>query len=71
MTACYLTWTPEQWTQLKAGAGNEGWSIIQQKITIMKKYMKDNYGIDMDNLRSTIDRRCTELQTMDLTELPD
>jgi hypothetical protein len=37
----------------------------------MKKYMKDNYGIDMDNLRSTIDRRCTELQTMDLTELPD
>lgn len=71
VTACYLTWTSEQWAQLEAGAGNEGWSIIQQKITIVKKYMKDNYGIDMDNLRSTIDRRCTELQTMDLTELPD
>ena len=41
VTACYLTWTPEQWAQLEAGAGDEGWSIIQQKITIVKKYMKD------------------------------
>ena len=70
VTACYLTWTTEQWAQLKAGAGDEGWAIIQQKITIVKKYMKEGFGLDMDNLRTVIDRRCAELQTMDLTELP-
>lgn len=71
VTACYLTWTADQWAQLEEGAGDEGWSIIRQKITIVKKYMTDNYGIDMDKLRAVIDRRCAELQTMDLTELPN
>lgn len=71
VTACYLTWTADQWAQLEEGAGNEGWSIIRQKITIVKKYMTENYGIDMDKLRAVIDRRCAELQTMDLTELPN
>lgn len=71
VTACLLTWTQDQWDTLQTGAGEEGWSIIQQKITIVKNYMKESYGIDMDELRSTIDRRCTELLTMDLSDLPD
>lgn len=71
VTACSLTWTQAQWDQLKEGAGKEGWSIIQQKITIMKNYMKESYGIDVDELRSAIDRRCIELQAMDLSKLPD
>lgn len=70
VTACFLTWTQNQWDTLQKGAGKEGWSIIQQKITIVKKYMKENYNIDMDGLRSTIDRRCNELLTMDLSQLP-
>lgn len=70
VTACYLTWTQDQWDTLEEGAGEEGWDIIQQKITIMKNYMKESYNIDMDKLRSIIDRRCAELQIMDLTELP-
>lgn len=70
VTACFLTWTQDQWDTLQQGAGEEGWSIIQQKITIMKNYMKESYNVDMDELRRTIDRRCAELQTMDLTELP-
>lgn len=69
VTACYLTWTQAQWDALEKGAGKEGWSIIQQKITMVKNYMKEGYGIDMDKLRSTIDRRCLEIQKMELTDL--
>lgn len=69
VTACFLTWTPEQWNALEKGAGEEGWRIIQQKITMVKNYMKEGYGIDMDKLRSTIDRRCLEIQEMDLTDI--
>ena len=71
MTACFLTWTPAQWETLKGGAGEEGWAIIMQKLDIVKSYMKECYNIDMDKLRAAIDRRCIELQTMDLNELPD
>lgn len=69
VTACFLTWTQAQWDALEKGAGEEGWSIIQQKITMVKNYMKEGYGIDMDKLRSTIDRRCLEIQKMELTDL--
>ncbi len=70
VTACLLTWTQDQWDELEKGAGEDGWKIIQQKISIVKNYMKESYNVDMDKLRTAIDRRCTELQTMDLTELP-
>ena len=79
VTACYLTWSQEQWDALEAGTktdvdGNPvsgGWEIIQQKITIMKNYMKESFGVDMDQLRDAINRRCEEIQHMDLNELPE
>ncbi len=78
VTACYLTWTQAEWDALKEGTkldvdGNPvkgGWDIIQKKIDIVKNYMKDSYGIDMDKLRDAIDRRCDEIQNMNLNELP-
>lgn len=69
MTACYLTWTDAQWENLEKGAGEEGWSIIQKKMEMVRNYMKDNYGADMDRLRAAISRRCEEIQTMDLESL--
>lgn len=69
MTACLLTWTDAQWEELKEGAGEEGWAIIQTKMEMMNNYMKDSYGVDMMKLRSTIERRCAEIQTMDLESL--
>lgn len=71
VTACYLTWTPEQWEELKAGSGEEGWSIIQKKIEIVKNYLRENYGISMDELRTAIDRRCAEIQDMNLDDLSE
>lgn len=71
VTAAYLTWPPEKWAQLEKGAGEGGWSIIQQKVNIVKNYMKDNYNIDMAKLREILDRRAEELKTIDLSALPN
>lgn len=70
MTACFLTWTDAQWKALEEGAGTEGWAIIQTKLGIVKDYMRTNFQIDMDKLRAAIDRRCDELQRMDINALP-
>jgi substrate import-associated zinc metallohydrolase lipoprotein len=76
ITACYLSWTQAQWDELRMNAmidenGNpaEGWNIIEKKISIMKTYMMDNYGIDMDVLRTTIERRYDEIRFIDLSVL--
>lgn len=71
VTAAYLTWPAKEWTNLERGAGEKGWSIIQQKVNIVKNYMKDNYNIDMAKLRAILDRRSEELKTMDLSALPN
>ena len=55
---------------LEEGAGAEGWAIIQTKLGIVKDYMRTNFQIDMDKLRAAIDRRCDELQRMDINALP-
>ena len=78
MTACFLTWSDEEWEKLKEGTkvdadGNPvegGWEIIQHKLELMKKYMMTSYGIDMDKLRDANRRRCDELLRMNLDELP-
>lgn len=78
MTACYLTWSDEDWEVLREGTkvdadGNQvsgGWNIIMTKMEMMKNYMKESYGIDMEKLRDANRRRCDELLRMDLTELP-
>ena len=70
MTACFLTWTDAQWKALEEGAGAEGWASIQTKLGIVKDYMRTNFQIDMDKLRAAIDRRCDELQRMDINALP-
>lgn len=69
VTACYLTWTKAQWTELEAGAGEAGWAIIQKKIEIVKKYMKESFKTDMEQLRLVIDRRCNEIPELDLDDL--
>lgn len=77
VTTCYLTWTKAQWDELKKGSKIEkegqptvdGWPIIEKKIEIVKKYMKEHFGIDMEQLRQIIERRCNEIPELDLDDL--
>lgn len=68
VTACYITFTDAQWAEVWANAGEEGTRKLQQKIAIMKSYMKDSWNIDIDLLREIVKRRMGEISYLTLLE---
>ncbi|MDO4706887.1 MAG: putative zinc-binding metallopeptidase [Porphyromonadaceae bacterium] len=62
VTACYITYTDEQWRQIFEAAGEEGRAKLDKKIKIVKDYMKDAWNIDMDELRAVVTRRTEEIR---------
>ena len=69
VTACYLTYPAEQWDEVIALAGDKGSAIIYQKLDIVRKYMKESWSIDIEQLRSVISRRCAEISELDLDNI--
>jgi substrate import-associated zinc metallohydrolase lipoprotein len=67
----YVTSTAAQWTARLnvTGSTAAGRTIINTKIYIVKNYMKNEFGIDMDLLRANIQTRITNLPTFDQTTL--
>ena len=50
-------------------AGEKGQPIITQKLTMVKKYMKDSWKVDLDLLREVIARRSNEIGELDLDHI--
>lgn len=71
MMSLYVTNSKEQWAEWMAEAGENGAPLLQAKLDIVKSYMKDSWGIDMDKLRDTILRRQADLAAgkVDLTDI--
>ena len=67
--ATYVTNSPAGWQKIMDQAGEGGKAIINQKLDIMKKYFKDNWNLDMDNMRDIVVRRSAESATLDLRTL--
>ena len=67
--AIYVTNTAEYWDALVGAANEEGQELINQKLALVKDYMLITWGIDMDELRSIVQRRSQEVLTMDLSTL--
>ena len=67
--AIYVTNTAEYWDELVGSASEEGQEMINQKLALVKDYMLTTWGIDMDELRSIVQRRSQEVLTMDLSTL--
>ena len=65
----YITFTPVQWNEKLQQAGADGRPIIEQKLSIVKKYMKDSWGVDVDQLKTVIARRVNEIQYEDFDHL--
>lgn len=61
VTSMYITKTPEEWAAILDDAGKEGAAIINQKLEIVKKYMKSSWNIDMDELRDCVQRRINDV----------
>lgn len=70
LTCCYITYTDEQWNQVYNAAGTAGQAKIDQKVEIMKQYMQSVWNIDMDKLKEVVNRRMSEVSTLQLLE-PD
>jgi len=69
LIAHYITYTPEEWEAMLVTAGDSGRPILEQKITIVKSYMKDVWKIDMDALRAAIQTRAEKLGEQDLDNI--
>lgn len=67
--AIYVTHTAEYWDALVSLANDYGREIINQKLAIVKDYMKTTWEIDLDELRTVVQRRSQELLDMDLSTL--
>ena len=52
-----------------ATAGKTGSGIIQQKFDIVYNYMKNTWGIDLDELRDIILQRQSEIGQLNLDTL--
>lgn len=70
VTAAIICWTDEEWNTLFAAAGEEGSRKIRAKVEIMKKYMIESYGIDLELLRDAARRRLSEAPNLRFVE-PD
>lgn len=65
VTCCYETYSDEEWNQVYEWAGKEGQAKLDQKVAIMKRYMREVWDIDMDQLKAVIARRMAETQKWD------
>jgi substrate import-associated zinc metallohydrolase lipoprotein len=67
----FITNTPEWWSAQMLEAGTSGSALITTKLDIVKSYFKTSFGINLEDLRSTVLRRQQEVMSgeIDLTSL--
>jgi substrate import-associated zinc metallohydrolase lipoprotein len=67
--AVYVTNSEEFWNGLLEEAGEEGAAIIVQKFEMVRAYLEETWGINIDQLRDVVQRRSGELDKLDLDNL--
>ncbi len=67
--AVYVTNSEEHWKGLLSQAGENGSAKLKQKLDIVKSYLSTNWNIDLDKLRSIVQRRSQEVVGLDLKSL--
>ena len=69
LLSTYITNTPKYWSDMLKTAGKTGSAIISQKFDIVYNYMKNTWGIDLDELQAVILKRQAEIDQLDLDTL--
>jgi len=67
--ANYVTLSDTGWNKIIKQAGPEGAEIINKKLSMVKEYFLNSWGIDLDRLRDIVLRRSAEASTLDLRNL--
>ncbi|MDL2319759.1 putative zinc-binding metallopeptidase [Alistipes sp. OttesenSCG-928-B03] len=57
----YVTDTPEEWNELLEGVSAAGLDKILKKTDIVRTYMEENYGVDIDLLRNMVIARIDDI----------
>ena len=68
LIAVYVTSTAAEWNTIIKNAG-DGAAIINAKFDIVYNYMLNTWGINLDELREVVQRRQSEIETLDLENL--
>ena len=63
--------TEAEWEQLYARAGADGGAKLRRKHDILKKWLKDSYGVDSDRWSEIYHRRVSQLDSLDWESLDD
>ena len=71
MLSEYVTNDAETWNGWMEKAGDESAALINAKLDIVRRYMKENFNIDIDVLRATVQRRQADISAgkVDLTDI--
>lgn len=71
MLSTYVCNPVSRWDGWMKEAGADGARLITAKLDIVRSYMRDTFGIDIDQLRTTLQRRQQEVQQgrINLSEL--
>lgn len=69
LVAYYFSYDNDYWDERVGRASEEGQAKINQKIAIIKDYMQVSWGIDMDAMRTIVQRRAQEVSDLDVTSL--
>lgn len=67
--AKYVTNPAGYWETLLANVGEEGKDKLEKKMDIVQNYLLQSWRIDLDELRDVVQRRSSELSTLNLTDL--
>ena len=69
MMSVYVTDSPAQWQAILDDAGTDGAALIEKKLTMVRSYMKDSWGLDIGKMRDIVQRRAGEISSLDLNTL--
>ncbi len=71
MLSMFVSYPEEWWEEQMTAAGESGRSLLESKLSIVRSYMADSWGVDIDELRTSIQRRLSVVTSgkIDLTDL--
>lgn len=67
--ADYIVYSDTKWNGILNAAGADGKAKILEKVAFIRSYLMSAFGVDLDQLRTTVQRRASEIKTIDLDNL--
>lgn len=67
--ATYVTSSDAGWQKIIDAATDDGKEDIEEKLTMVKEYFQDSWGVNIDDLRKVVLRRSAEVPMLDVRTL--